>query len=497
MSKREVLAYAFGLFGFQAIVGLLNTYQAEFFSYAMAADIAIVGIIVLVARVASAVADPFIGNLIDRTQSKFGKLKPFILYSLAPLVVMTVLIFTPFKGISGVGLYFYIFFMYFIWCMAMTLGDVPSQAIAAVLTPYPAERTKVVSLANTLKSVGFASPAILVPLCTLLLPGGAKFMTGAISEWEYFISAAVIAVLGSALFLLIFFINKERVPYKVEKMSFREMGRALKTNKYLMLVFLSYFLGFGRQAAMGIQAQVAGAILGSPAKILPLGITSALGSMVSMLSVPFLIKKFDERKVYIGMSLYGFIMSTATFIAFYFIGFEGFNMYIILGMMFLMGLQFGCVNIVPVLMVADTVDYYEYKTGKRTEGTAYAVLSFAIKVSLAMGAALGLVIIGLSGYKASIPFEQITKSTKDWVFFAYTAMPGITSLLTALPMFRYDLVGKKKEEIMAALKSRREAAQAENPTTEPADGTLAEYEADISGVDDVKESENGGENVSD
>ncbi|MGN1202151.1 MAG: MFS transporter, partial [Eubacterium sp.] len=145
MNFKEIAAYSLGLFGFQAIVGLLNSYQAEFDASILGADIAVVGILILIAKIVSAVFDPVVGNMIDRSNSKKGKFKSMIMYSIAPLLIMTAIVFlkVPF---NGVGLYVWIFVTYLIWSLAMTLGDVPSQGIASVLTPNPTERTNVVSI---------------------------------------------------------------------------------------------------------------------------------------------------------------------------------------------------------------------------------------------------------------------------------------------------------------------------------------------------------------
>ena len=150
MSFKEVAAYSLGLFGFQAIVGLLNSYQAEFDGSILGANVSLVAILILVAKIVSAVADPVVGNLVDRSHSKLGKFKSMILYSIAPLLIFTAIVFVkvPFKG---VGLYVWIFLTYLVWSIAMTMGDVPSQGIASVLTPNPTERTNVVSISNTFK----------------------------------------------------------------------------------------------------------------------------------------------------------------------------------------------------------------------------------------------------------------------------------------------------------------------------------------------------------
>ena len=474
MNFKEIAAYSLGLFGFQAIVGLLNSYQAEFDSSILGADIAIVGILILIAKIVSAVFDPIVGNMIDRSKSKNGKFKSMIMYSLAPLLIMTAIVFlkVPF---TGVGLYVWIFVTYLIWSLAMTLGDVPSQGIASVLTPNPTERTNVVSISNTFKQIGFSACVVIVPIVCLIIPNGSKVFvasgetdTPMISS-EYFFTALLTAVLGCVLFALIPMLNKERVAYvATEKTTFKDMIGALKNNKPFMLVIVSYFLGFGRQMAMGIQVQAANVILGSQNLVAVLGIVTAVGSMISMALCPVLIKKMGEKKTYILLSVYGFVVSVLSFIVghFYFISPENKVLMVLFYLsLFLIGLQFGAVTLMPMIMTADCVDYYEYETGKRMEGAAYSILTLTIKVCLALGTALGLVFIQVSGYSDTV--TQIANGTatgfdlgtKDIVFFAYTVVPGILALLSIFPIFKYDVVGEKKAKIASELAARRKNAE--------------------------------------
>ena len=455
MNFKEIGAYSLGLFGFQAIVGFLNSYQAEFYHSQMAANLAIVGILILIVKIVSAVFDPVVGNMIERKNSPKGKLKPFIMYSVLPLIVTTIILFVkvPF---TGTALYAYIFVTFLLWSMAMTLGDVPSQGIAAVLTDNPDERTNVISIANTFKQVGFSAAAVLVPVVCLIVPGGSKVFgipegqkDAPISANEYLATAVVVAVLGCALFSLIYFFNKERVPYTAEKMSFSEMFSAIKDNKPLMLVIVSYFLGSGRQMAMAIQVQASNALLGSENYVIVLGITTAVGSMLSMALTPVLIKKLGEKKTFIILSLYGFVISVLAYLVYAFVTD---NMIVMFVMLFLTGLQFGAVTLMPMIMVTDCVDYYEYKTGKRMEGPAFSILTLTIKVCLAIGAALGLIMIQLSGYTAD---AAATTDTKNIIYFAYVALPGIFSLLSVFPILKYDITGGKKAEISKELLERR------------------------------------------
>lgn len=454
LTVKELIFYSLGLFGLQAIIFYINSYQVEFYSGSgmiEASKMVIVTFIILAAKLVSAVFDPLIGNLIDSKKGgKHGKLKPFIVISTIPLSILTVLIFCK-VNLTGFALYAYIFVTTTLWSVAMTLGDVPSQGMSAVITPNPTERNNLIGFSGTLKSIGQAAPYVVVPAVCLCVPGGAG-IEGTISTTEYLWCAIVISVLGSLMFLGIFFFNKERVPYEAERVSLKDMFGIIKNNKYLLLVVSSYFLGFARQGAMAIQAQTANAILGGANKIIILGISTAVGTVISMAVTPILIKKFDEKKVFIAMSIYGGVSSVLAYLV---AVWTNFNLIALIATLFLMGLQFGAVNIMPMIMVADSVDYYEWKTGKRTEGVAYAVLSLCIKVTLALGAAVCLawVFADFTGYQANM--TEFSDSVKKGVFFSYTVIPGITSALAAIPIFFYDLVGDKKKQISADLAARR------------------------------------------
>lgn len=467
LNFKEIAGYSLGLFGFQAIVGLLNSYQAEFDGSILGANVSVVAILILIAKIVSAVADPVVGNLVDRSKSKMGKFKSMIVYSIVPLLVFTAVVFVdvPFKG-NKIATYIWIFGTYLIWSIAMTMGDVPSQGIAAALTPNPTERTNVVSISNTFKQIGFSACVVIVPIVCLIIPDGSKVFvksgetdTPMIAS-EYLGTAILTAILGCALFALIPLLNKERVTVESsEKTTAKDMIFALKDNKPFMLVIVSYFLGFGRQMAMGIQVQAATVILGSQNLVAVLGIVTAVGSMISMAICPLLIKKFNERNAYILLSVYGFVASVFSFVIGYLWFKSPSNMVLTIlfyASLFLIGLQFGAVTLMPMIMTADCVDYYEYKTGKRMEGTCYSILTLTIKVCLALGTAVGLIFVQASGYYDGLASGTFELGTKNIIFFAYTALPGILALLSVIPMIKYNVVGDLKNEISETLAKKRE-----------------------------------------
>lgn len=464
LSAKSMFAYSFGVFGLQLMIGLTNSYQSQFYTTLFKADLMIVAAIILVAKVISAIADFVIGNIIDRSNFKSGKMRPFILFSALPIAVLTTLMFIyiPFKTMAG--MYVYITITTVLWNVAMSFADIPSQGMLALLSPKSSERNACAGIANTLKSIGLAAPGLVVPVICAITK------SDVIGKTEYLISTLFFSILGVALYVLIYFFNKEAVPSKSNRMTFKEMGKELKTNKMLLIVFLTYMLGFGRNMAMGIGVQAAAVFIRDGVDIwigsfhyaaagenLPwlIGLTSAVSSMISILVVPFINKKWGEKKTFIVFAIYGFAMTTISFIL-YVTGVQAFrSLWAILVYQFLVGFSFGPHGYLPMIMVSDIVDYREWQTGVRTEGTQFAVLSLSNKISNALSVAIGIFIVGAAGYQGGMHGSQISDAMQNTVFAAYLFIPGICMLLSMIPMFWYKIDFKTKETMHRELVERR------------------------------------------
>ncbi len=457
VSGKELAAYSFGLFGVQMIVGLMNSYQAQFYNKTMGANFMVLGIIMLAARLASALADPVFGKIIDKSHFKSGKLRPFILLSLFPFFIMTIVIFVvvPFRG---TGLYIYIFITFLLWCMSMTFADIPTQSMLCALSPLPDERNKVAGFSNIMKNIGLSVSVAMMPVICILT--GSE--NGGIFAKQYLIAAVIAAVVGGACISLIFFFNKEKVPYQRNKTSIKEIFKMLKVNRPMVLFLISLLLGFCRGISVVIIAQAADALVGpitvagitvsGENTIILLGITSAAASLLGMIATPRMTKKLGERATFIVMAIYGGIITAIAF-AIFVAGVT--SLIFLLISMFFVGIMYGPHSFMSMVMVADCVDYYELKTGIRAEGMHYSVLSFTMKVTAALNIALGLGLIQLSGYDANA--IEITTSTKNIIFFALVLVPGISTLLSMLPIFFYKLSGKEKIKVAIELAEMRQA----------------------------------------
>ncbi len=503
LTTKSAMIYGFGILGLQLFIGYMNSFQMEFYNkmysgfdsnifYAAA-------IIILVAKLISCISDPIIGSLIDRSHLKGGKMRPWILYSAFPVAIFTTImfIFIPFENLgaqAGKGvMYAYITVTTILWNVAMSFADIPSQGMLSLLSPNVNERNVAAGIANTMKSIALAIPGVFVTIVMLVLSAITKQNDTNIEyvKQYYLITALLFLFIGTGLYLLIYFCNKEEVKsYNTKTVTMKEMFSELKNNKMIFVVFLTFILGFARNMAMGICVQAGGVLVGkiqlfgleldptSSATWL-VGITSAVTSMVSIVVVPIINKKWGEKKTFIVFAIYGVIISLACFIFYACMPADSAlrggtaALWMIWIMQAFIGFMFGPHGYLPMIMTADIVDYQEWKTGERKEGVDFAILSMSNKISNALSVAFGILLIGVSGYTAH---AQITAKMQNIVFFAYIGMPGVACLLSMIPMFWYKIDGKTKALMQKELAERRAAK--ENEGTEVADVSATTADAE-------------------
>ena len=508
--------YALGLMGINLGIGLINSYQAEFFNKILRADLMAVAGIILAAKFISIIADFVIGNLIDRANFKAGKMRPWILISAFPLAVLTMFSFAGFNfsdSVGGtVGKYIYIVFIVVLWNISMTLADIPSQGMLSLISKNADEVNNAAGLGNTLKSIALAAPGVFISFVCILTGSG-----GAVRKEEYLITAGIMAGLGLIFQLLMYFKCKEVVKSNVAAgMSFKEMFRELKNNKMLLIVFGTYILGFGRNIGLGIAVQATcilirdgidlsfigmGTLYGDACSW-AIGITSAISSMVTIVLNPIINKKLGEKRYFIIAGFYGFIVTLVSTLAYALSPDKSFarSIWAIWIYQFLLGFAYGPNGYLPMVMTADIVDYQEWKTGKRTEGTQFAILSMSNKLSNALSVSLGILFVGMIGYNAASYAEAasvgvqgsvenlnsianyVTYDMQNKTWLVYFLLTGLCMLASSLLMFFYKIDEKTKKQMREELAERRAQQNAADNIDNDADGQVFdEVEAPIQG----------------
>ena len=450
----KMAAYSIGIFGIQMLIGYINTYQSQFYTSVLAADLTKCAVIILIAKIISSLADPVIGNIIDSKNFRSGKMKPFVAMSIFPLAAVTMLIFIKINFRSDAVMYAYITVTTVIWNMVMSFADIPSQGMLAVLSTDTEEKNACAGISNMLKSLGLVAPGLVVPVVCVLTK------SDIITEKEYLISAAVISAAAFIFVGVMLKSSKEVIRSEPQQMSLKAMFTELKENKPLRLIFLVNMLGFGRNMAVSIGVQAAAVLfdtttvnIGSlsitlAGENLPLllGIGAAIPSSLSVILIPVIAKKMGTKRSYLAFGIYGTVTTVLCYLMFVFgpawcHGFWG-----IMAGQFIINFMFGPHSYAPLVMLSDTVDYREMTTGKRTEGIQFAMLSLSIKLANAFSVAVGIFIVGLSGYYGTIPFSEVTPAMQNTVMSAYWLIPGICTALSCIPLLFYKLDDKNVKE---------------------------------------------------
>lgn len=486
LTLKERICFTVGAFGRSGIYTLMSMFTLVFFQNGAGLTLSQGTTIILIGRIFDAVNDPVMGMIVDRTKSKWGKMRPYLLFSPIPIAVCTILLFTaPFEQGSNAA-FVWALITYILWGVAFTVQDVPFWGLSSVITPLESERTSFISTARLGSTFGGILPALLVPILYQSNMGYSK---------GFFLSAVIFALLGCGLSILIFFVSKERVPKTDHTPSFKETFVVLGKDKLLIIVIFAAILGSTMVTANQCADYIGNyliiqnntdfnQIFDAAGNILPnvdakaaynfwiprgtivttLTVAIGVGMVPAMAIFPILRKKLSLKQIYIGSAVFGLIVHMLCYVVFQ-SNITSINIYILWVFLFLMGLPLGIYNVITYALIADSVDYLEWKTGERHEGVCFSFQTFLSKVNAAIATFVFGQILGQSDFKAvdkslvdiegrQIFFEQSIE-TQKMLLALVTIVPAVGFLLTIIPMFFNDYTGKVKEQAQNELEKTR------------------------------------------
>ncbi len=488
MSKKELIMYGVAAGGQGMVYAIMSGYISDFYINVMGLPLIFVMLLMLLARIWDAINDPMMGVIVDKCTTPWGKMKPYVLFTAIPIALLTFFMFYCPEGWNKTELMIYAGFIYVFWGMVYTVSDVPFWSMPNVMTPDPAERANTISFGRTVNGVGSAIPMVMFAVLSWI-----PYFKGnglEIAKQKYMIMAITASVLGVALFSLSFFFTKERVTIPPKKQrSYDEPGmlKRIFTCKPLMLVVIMGILSSGRYMMSAAAVHVAryafyigpsldgltGAELekaldssvGTVSTIFQ--ICSAIGMFGSMLIMPLLYKKFDYKKIVIFTCLAGFAASICTTI----IGSlsiyttASWLVYMLIPFIIIQCIPLGALNVTSYAMIGDSLDYLEWKTGFRDNALGSACQSFVNKLGNALATTFIVIMYMIVNIDPAQSVAQgaikavteMTNAQRMGMFALVSVVPGVSLLLCSIPIFFYDLVGKKKETITRELMERREA----------------------------------------
>ncbi|MGN1202229.1 MAG: MFS transporter, partial [Eubacterium sp.] len=419
---------------------------------------------ILILGIWDTINDPIMGGIIDKTRTRYGKLRPYLLIVPIPLSIATIMLFAgpeilaDAKTVTVKIVYMYI--SYIIWEFFYTIGDVPFWGMSTAISPSPGDRTRAISSARFISGIiGGLSTTFLV----VMMDFSNKGVWGITLSQDFLILAVVAAVMILGLFSLAGRKTHERVVQSVKEPSVLEGFKVMFRNKPLLLIILGNVLGTLAGLAGVFQTYYYSEVLNLNSAVLWINLPGTIFGFLTYLLIPKVKKKFDNRQIVMLNLICRFIVGTLVFLA----GLKFYNSNIIVISILLMIQNFifsffNTINmVIPTEMIGDTVDYMEWKTGERNEGVSFSVLTFIGKLTGSISTSLGtalLPVIGLT-FTTNAAGEQITikgDHTDLFVWALYTFIPYVLGMLSIIPYLFYDLTGKKLETIRADMKVRRE-----------------------------------------
>ena len=427
-TRTQSVAIVTAAFGQNAVLTAVSTFITLYlvqFAHISVQGIFVVSAILAGAKAIDAVTDPVVGTIIDRTQTRWGKMRPFILFSALPVVVLTTLLFSVPSGSDAFKLVFF-GICYVLWGIAYSFCDVPLWGLIGSAFGDQAARNRVVASVRAFGAISLGIATLGVqPLAQAL----SFSRTTTAGGWSLAILA--VSVVGFGLYLLAFFFVRERpIAEEHARLSARQLYGTLFRNTPLLMVLIGSILGFGRNIV-----QVGGAlfvvIAYKNSSLFPLvGGAIIAGIVLAAFLTPLLLRRTSSRALAIASSLVG----TVLYLLMYFVDFQ--NLLATVIFIFLTGLTLGIFLVVQATMIADAVDDVEKRTGVRNDGISFATLTFVSKLMAAAAVGVFGLFVGLAGYHAGVHVKFAMQQT---VWLSLTIVPAISCLLSAIPFWFYRL----------------------------------------------------------
>lgn len=457
---KENLAYGFANAG-QVFGYNLNGYLSLFFTKVFCIPQNAVSKMILFLGIWDTINDPLMGGIIDKTRTRYGKLRPYLLIVPIPLAIATVMLWSgplfmqDVKSTTAKIVYMYV--SYFIWELFYTLGDVPFWGMSSAISPLPGDRTRAISTARFISSlIGGLSTTILV----LMMDGSEKNIVPLSLPQVFCLISIMSACMIVCLFSLAGTQCHERVVQTVKDPSVLAGFKVLVKNKPLLMIVIGNVLSTIIAVAGQFQTYYYAEVINLNSLNIVISLPGTIFGFITYLLIPKLKSKLDNRQIVFLNGIVRAVVSVLVFLI-------GMNHYadirVVVPLLLVQNFIFSFFNtvnlVIPTEMIADTIDYMEWKTGERNEGISFSVLTFVAKLTGSVASSICtfiLPIIGLTYQKVGADTITVKGDHTDlWIWAFFTAIPYVVGLVALVPYFFYDLNGKKLKQIRADMEIRR------------------------------------------
>lgn len=444
----EKIAYGGGDLASNLILVLSSTFVTFFYTDALGLNAAIIGMIMMVSRFLDGTTDIIMGFIVDKTKSKHGKARPWLLWLAIPITISLILMFTvPQTG--DFGKYVYVAITYnLVTTILYTAINIPYGALTSLMTRDQDQRMVINIFRMTMAQIGsLIINAITLPTVNAL--------GGSAHQKSWILASVIYGIAALILFLLCFYKTKERVKVsetvkEEQKISFlKSIKICLKNDQWLVLVIYWVIMAFGMAMSMSVGTYYAKYILGNENFSGFLMAVMTLPVVVFMPLLPPFIRKIGKCKV----AIIGGIISVIGY-ALMLINPTSMNWLLVCAVVKGIGQSATAGTIFA--MVADTIEYGQWKTGVRTEGMLYSSTTFGAKIGMGVGGAIAMAVLGVVGYNGLLATQsdaviQVLKAL-------YIYIPILFSLCMPLLLHFFYKLDKIYPQVMADLEKSENKA---------------------------------------
>lgn len=491
-TTKELISYLAGMFGQNMIYNIIASgLVAYYLQFVLHIPVAAIGVIVAVARVWDAVNDPMMGTIVDKTKSKWGKCRPYLIIFPAIIGLVTILCFingdyTLASHSGKILIVAWAAISYIAWGMVFTVCDIPLWGITSLMTEDENDRSKILGLARVAAGIGGIG-VVIVPVAQGMA-GLFKNNHSAVEAEKYgfILTVVILTVISTILFELAGLNTRERVQSSEKRYTFKEnfqimfkckpfrqiliSGILRSPIQLLMLIaisFVTYYYADGNFMNLFDGGIKWSRLLG----VVFIAVGVFVGQFVAMLIAPLLIKKFENKTLYNFFSIGGAVPFLLLFVFFKIAGGDitPVAWSAVVGVCFLLASAgMGGINVLQSVMIADCVDYEEYHNGIRPDGVFFSGQSFITKLSGGIAALIQSLVYGYVGFSDEVVVKTqealeggasfITYNNGKFaaaMFFLISVPPAIGMLLSAVPTLKYALTDKEHSKILDVLVAKR------------------------------------------
>ena len=445
LTSREKYSYGIGAYGKDLACGIVYTFLMIYFTDVVGINPAFVGTLFLMARLWDAINDPIMGMIVDNTRSRFGKFRPWIFIG---TILNSVVLFLLFRkpDLEGTSLYLYYSVMYILWGMTYTIMDIPYWSMIPTLATTKEDREKISVVPRIFASLGGLTVTTFGIALVNKLGNGNQ-----IKGFEYFALGIVIIFIISTIVTCINVKEKTQVQVNNEKVNIKQAFNILKQNDQL-LVFIGIVLAYNlaMQLAGGAAIYYFKYVAGKES-LFSLYSFFKVAEIGGLMLFPVVTRKIGRQQVFrmaTILPMFGLItLFISGLIAPQSILFISVSAVLLnLGSGFLLGST--------TVMLADIVDYGEYKLGSRNESIIFSAQTLLVKLASAVSGWLIVVGLSLIGYVAGAAVQS--NITIIGIRVIMTIIPSIVALVMyVIYKSKYKINGSFHDEILQVIGSRK------------------------------------------